>query len=803
MREFEKIPQRDFNETRAYCDHELAITVDGNGGVCEMSVIDCYEHEGTVYPDVIPLPILSRERGQYLGRPLYGPAIQIYTVTSDLRALPHRPTEQTISPWSLTGGDLEQNYSLMLDEGRLLWKLQCHAKEREKLLWCFQPCTLFCGKKDVYIEQHRGMDLTQGGDLYTPEEMANMADFPRVNGVANVTWQEEVFDLEKQVLFFRGRINYPFGEREYYLAVGGNAQLSYRTAKGMSMLCVNWEDRESITIGMALGKTRESAVASLRSGVNHFDSIRQAKVARAEKIERHALTVHTEKLPYASGFCQMSAQYLESLLVGKTTDGYIGVRAAAQKFGYFSLWDTIYPIRDLLWNGRSEEACRHIRYLLKLPMMENTPISSLHAIIEWNEVRAFCPDKSLEDLYPELLKMFRLAKRSTEPRYHLLKYTGNVGVDKPEELGLTEAFLAPEVNALWYMAARIVRNEALCQGDAETVEQADAIVAGIEKGYRKVFFAEDVGYLRAAADCNLQPAPYEVYQNSNTMGYDYPLGMYLMRNMVKPLAAYQSHQLWHPLGHVAVAFNSEVPCEMWKHVHMNHHNGHEMKLQRMAGNMTEVYRVLNEYLKVFDRWIVAQETNNYSRFAIHESQVCNWQTFSATANMEALRAAVAGIIKHRGGISYLPADDNEKVIVEAVPNLAGRMCITVEGTGAYGLMKADEDTIYGTLQLPSDVECEQLTILRTSELPEHPVLVYALDLPIRQVVAKETRLQFICDETAYAPICLLCKECPTITVNDLLVDTEWHENEKTVYIDRLWHSGDVIKVRLERRNEVE
>ncbi len=268
-----------------------------------------------------------------------------------------------------------------------------------------------------------------------------------------------------------------------------------------------------------------------------------------------------------------------------------------------------------------------------------------------------------------------------------------------------------------------------------------------------------------------------------------------MRDMVKPLAAYQSHQLWHPLGHRAVSIDSEVPCEMWKNVHMNQHNGHEMKLQRMAGNMSEVHRVMSEYLKVFDRWKVAQETNNYSRFAIAASQLCDWQAFSATANLEALRAAVAGIIRHRGGLNYLSVEDSEKIILKAVPNGEDRMDIVVEGIGAYAVLKADGKAISGTLQLPSDVMCGQLTVLRTNDLPEHPILGCALDLPVRQVVVKERQLQFICSDNAYTPVCLYSKNRPVVLVNGEPVIVEWHADNRSAWLDRLWHDGDVVTAR--------
>jgi hypothetical protein len=271
--------------------------------------------------------------------------------------------------------------------------------------------------------------------------------------------------------------------------------------------------------------------------------------------------------------------------------------------------------------------------------------------------------------------------------------------------------------------------------------------------------------------------------------------MYLMRDMVGHLAHYQSHQLWHPLGHRAVAFDSEMPVDWWKFVHMNQHNGHEMKVQRMADNMAEVYRVMGQTMQRFDRWKVAEETTNFSRYAIAAAQVCDWQTFAATGNMEALRAAVAGVMRHRGGLCYLPAQDDHDVTLAGVPMGDGTITVNVKGAGGFAALAVNGRAVAGSLQVPADVPSGDVAVTRTDELPTYPVLLTAIDLPIANVVAQGFTTACVCGDTAYTPMMWRAQTCPTVTVNGETVTGEW--DGRVLCVDRLWKTGDRVVVTVE------
>lgn len=788
-----QMKQEDLNEYRSFCRNELSAYIDNDGGIVDLDWIDCYYHNGTVFPDEKKLPIFSRSHTREGEYARYGAAMQLYTRERSGRVLLHRPTEPRFSLSYLQGADDEQSYEMLMDSGRVLWKLECDSNDRDAVLLCINRRYLFEGTLPTHKDHHRGVGTTQIGDHYEEAGVPLHVDLPWINGEVTITWTEDGFDDTNQVLLYHGIAEYPYGTVRYTLAFGADAPVKVEAAPGMTVLCVPWDKHECVRIGFALAHTDAEAITALRDGLSRYDELREAQLSEEVLRYAEANCVQSARLPFAETYGKATNAALDALLVGPMDGGRIGVRASAGNYGFFSLWDAIYPIRDFLWNGRWDDAARIITYLMKLPAIENTPIAALHLVTAWNEALAFLPMGAMEDLYPYVRKIFDFARRLTEPTYRLLMCKGNTGVDHADQMGLYGMFLSSDVNGLWYNACRAIRNEAIRRGDDEIAEQATEIIAGVEVGFRKVFFDESVGYLRVGANSDLTPAPIDVYHNSLTLGYDYPAGMYLMRDICDELAHYQSHELWHPLGHRAVAFDSAIPCDWWRYVHMNQHNGHEMKLQRSAGNMAEVYRVMEQVMARSDRWKNAEETTNFSRFGIHPEQVCDWQSFAATAQMEALRSAVAGVQRHRGGLCYLPADDDNVLTVSNVPLGNERITVTVTGSGAFAKLCCEGKTVEGTLQYPADLPIKDVTVCR-GEAPSHPVLLSSLDLPIQDVTVDGSAVRVTCAGTAFTPMMWYAPSKPQVTVNGVSIDCEWDKEKKCAYVDRLWQTGDRVTV---------
>lgn len=786
--------QEDLNEYRAFCRNEMGVYVDADGGIVEWSLIDCYHHhDGMVYPDEIKFPILSRDHASKQKYAAYGAAVQLYTREKTRRVLLHRPGDMTFSLSYLEGGDEAQSYKLLLDNDRLLWECECFSEEREDLLFCINRRFLFNGTVTTHKEQHQGARSTQEGDHFEEAGIPLPPSIPGLRGPVNVTWTEGEWCERERVLLIRGAAEYGYGTTSYVIACGMDAPTVREEAPGMTVLKATWEDRRAIRVGMALAHSDEEAIAALRDGLGNFETLRAARMEEEKINHANANAVATAALPFAEDYGKAAADYLESLLVGPMNGRRVGVRASAGKYGYFSLWDAIFPLRDFLWNGRYEDVAHALRYLFNVPAMENTPVPSVHLIAAWNEAMAFLPEGLLEDMYPNICRLFDFEVRLTEPRYGLLQCKGNTGVDHADQMGFHGLFLSADVNGLWYNAVCAVHNEALRHGDTERAKQAERIIKGMDEGFRKALFNEKVGYFHVGVNADFTPADFEIYHNTLTLGYDYAYGPYLMRGFANDLAHYQSHELWHPLGHRAVAFDSAIPCPWWRYVHMNQHNGHEMKLQRNADDMAEVYRVMGQVMARSDRWKNAEETTNFSRFAIHPDQVCDWQSFAATAQMEALRSAVAGLGRHRGGLYYMPATDKETVTVRNIPVGNERIAFTAAGDGSFGRLYCGDREIVGSLQVPADVCVADLRIERC-EQPAHPVLLSAVDLPVREVAVSGGTLSFVCDATVFSPITWYAPCAPTVYVGGEAAEVEWNAEAQRAYVARVWQAGQHVTV---------
>ena len=151
-----------------------------------------------------------------------------------------------------------------------------------------------------------------------------------------------------------------------------------------------------------------------------------------------------------------------------------------------------------------------------------------------------------------------------------------------------------------------------------------------------------------------------------------------------------------------------------------------------------------------------------------------------------------GILRHRGGISYLPAEDCGETQISNVPMGEGRISVAVAGAGKYGVLVADGREIPGTLQVPADVTCDALKVRRTEALPEHPVLMMALDMPVKQVAVQNNCLHFVCGRTASAPVCFLSDTTLSVSVNGSRLSVQYDPGSKQAWVDHCWREGDAV-----------
>ena len=315
--------------------------------------------------------------------------------------------------------------------------------------------------------------------------------------------------------------------------------------------------------------------------------------------------------------------------------------------------------------------------MVKYQWVETCPWITMQLIIAVNEYLAFADDRDfLDECMPYFKKYFEFNLRFVNQQNGLLATSMNCGVDCSEQVGLNGLFYASCLNGWWFSSLRVLENFARETDDIELAEKCFELSGLAEQNYCKAFFDEKAGYLRAALKEDGSIPSLNIFQNTHTLGMDYVQGPYLYRKIIDKLAAYQAEKLYHPMGHAAVAYDSEVPCEMWKSVHMNQHLGHECKTARMGGSSSEAQRVMQGYLNYFERYKCAVETFNLSGCDSDQVQLANWQAFSATGAAQGLICGVAGWQKHRGGWTWLPGDCSSSKI----NNLDGKN-FSVDGSG--------------------------------------------------------------------------------------------------------------------------
>lgn len=372
-------------------------------------------------------------------------------------------------------------------------------------------------------------------------------------------------------------------------------------------------------------------------------------------------------------------------------------------------------------------------------------------------------------------------------------------MDNPAEVGLTGLFYASCVNAWWYNACRTLENLALLIGDETIAARALSIIRKLEKSYTHYFYNEKVGYLRSAVDRNLRIPISEVFHNSCTIGLDYPYFRYLLRHELPRIGEYQAKKLYHPWGHTAVSFDSELPCEMWRSVHMNQHLGHETKLARLSGDTTEGFRIMERYLEKFDQYKNAIETFNYDGCSDDVVQCADWQAFSATGAYHAIYQGLAGIAWHRGGLHYLASKDNHEIIIKGFRFNNQVWNLHFHGSGKYvRTFMVNGQKIKGSLQIPVGFsegnECNW--VVERSEIPfDRPTLLQADDAQITVLESAHDLLVLQIKNAVHASSMFYTPNMPEVSVNGKTVVCEYERESNIMWFDHHFQADDLVKIR--------
>ncbi|MBQ6474111.1 MAG: hypothetical protein IJJ33_19135 [Victivallales bacterium] len=765
---------------RAFCAGVLSCCIDRFGGIESVGLLDTVVRNAQPLFARRPIQLFSRA-GTSGGRPFIYPALRALREYPDGGVRPFVPEYPSIHPSAVVSGEYEfvmtpLGFSLRLRDGAAVPRSFVLAVSKAH----YYAQTLL---KDANYNQ------LAHEDVWLPPELRG-SDFnpalPFHDAPVEIT--RHAPEVRDNALVFRLRLKTVEFDRELFFAI--TASLPFCVSEDRNQWVLRTEMVQERTICFGVGYGAEAGVAVMRA--------REAVGKHAERLaahissERfaHAVQADIPALPEAARFLAIAPRYQESLTLEAGEHG-IGIRAAANKYGFFPIWDHIYPIRDFLLAGRPEVARRAFTYMLDYPHWDTNPFVMMHLAIALDEYLAFQPGDTalLNDFLPAFRKAFTFAETLANPETGLILYGIDTAVDVMQELGLPRLFHAACVNGWWYDSCCVLANFAGECGDAAFAESALAWQKRIETHYEEIFFDAEAGALRAAVGSHGERTVPEVFLHTKSLAMDYVHGWWLFRRFRERQADFLMKRLWHTLGLTAVAYDSEAPAIYLKGTRMNQHLGHCCKLLRMAGRMDGVCHLLDGYLYAFAKYQNAIETFNYSYCNGNQCQNADWQAFSATAAQQAIVQGAIGLAWHRGGLCYLPVDGAASCSLHNL-HFAERIYeleVTGEGSGVAEFT-INGHPIIGTMQLPADSLPPKGTKVQLSVRLGKPqaglVLLWALDLPVGQVETTHRSLCFtaLADRQTFLEI--LAPVRPELRVDGALAPLAWCDEAK-----RAWWSG--------------
>ena len=791
----------------AFTDGELSLTVERNGGINSLGVLDVLEWGGKLYPDRSMTPPILRREGGFCGkRPLLGPGLQFLSTHRLVdgrrgRHLLHFPERMELYPCGFRsfseryGGRLE--YDLCVDGRSLLLRFRNDFPGRDQLVVVLNRDHLVSGEIHSYKNQITGdmvPSFLQSGD-YDP-------NYPFFDSrSAQLEWGELVYDPELEALRLEGSMSFSYGDKGVAVLLGGTRPGVLSANKHRSFLAFPWDAAaapDEMGVYLVVAETLAEGRKRLEQLRASAGEIMATKISRAREYATAAPEVRVESLPLAEQYARTFPAFERSLILAET-DQEACIRAAAHKYGYFAMWDHISPVKAFLAFGDFARAQRLLRYMIDLPHTERSYWIAVQMIPAVEEALALSGDEGfLREVYPGLRRYFESLARGADATTGMICLDCSSGVDDPKEIGISGPIWPSCVNGWWYNACRALENLAWRLGDSATAQQAAAQGAVVAAHYPGVFFDPERGYLHAVIDpCTGRGTG--VFQNVSTLGMDYPYGEYLLRDVIRPIAEYQAYALCHPAGRSAVAYD-DAADEMWHHVLMFQHLGHEAKTARAGGRAEEALRIAANYLGLFDRYKVGIETQNLSGSDGNASQQANWQAFGAEAEYIAILSGVIGLQWDTGGLVYVPGDLRGEMSVRGFRRGGTTWDVTMSGAGpGASRFAVDGEALAGTLRVPVAYLLGEgrhtLEIERSAAAWDRPTLLNAVPLAVGGLNSTAEELSFRAESPAHASLKLYCPAPPEVELDGQPLPCAWDPATGIAWCDAFFPAGGQVRIR--------
>lgn len=772
--------------------------VDRFGGVESVQLLDIRELGGKCYPERRPWRIFSRT-GHVLNRPLIYPAIRYLREQEDGSIRVFAPEYPDIHASAV----LSPEYDMLMGEDGFAHRLRDSLSGERRAFLCA------ISKPHWYEHREAMSNYNQLAHEWLPAAFRSEGFDecqPIRDGKVELLREAPAFDAGSNSLGFRLTARGEDFEKELHVVFTSDVKLGYSEDVNQWLLRSDFLLQREGRFACGIGPDRSSALANAQEMLRDMQTGIDAQIHPGRFPSMPEISI--EDMPLATEFSRVFPYYQSALCLAET-ETEMCIRAAFSKFGFFAIWDHIYPIRDFLVAGEWHKARKALRYMMDFPHTETNPFVLSHLTIALNEYLAFTGDLALlHEGYASLKKAFAFAQTLLDQDTGLLRYAIDTAVDVMPELGLDGLFYASCVNGWWYDCCCCLVNFAMIECDSAFETTVKEIERKISASYEEVFYDEKSGWLKAAVGEDRKQMNCDVFLQNKTLAADYAHGAWILRHIRKNMASYLMKHLHHPMGVSAVAFDSQVPAIYLKGTRMNQHIGHSCKMLRQANRMDGVEHLLSNYLYVYGRTQNAVETFNYSFCLGNQTQLADWQAFSATAAMQAIIQGRIGLAWHRGGLHFVPAADDKECAIRNFHFRDKIYDLSITGQGGFiGGMSFNGREITGTAQLPADLprqERNSWQVERTANEPPYPVLLWMIDIPIIQVSASAGHLIFKTASGGFAKMECFVPGNPILTINGKKVEYEYDEKEKSLWFTGDVNEGDVFEINLrEKMTEVE
>ena len=456
------------NEYRAFCCGPLSLCVERFGGINSISLLDVREFAGKLYPDRFPVPWMRRRGGATMGRPLYSPAIQFFHGYRN-----YVPVNAELRPFGFNS----EEYSLALTEKSAAFRFARYPGE--KLVMTLSRFHMFEGEVPALKNQ---LAVIASNIQWLPDELRGEGfDAAKPFPEKDMVISRRSPRVDNGQIVFEAECRYLDHVKKQFWVVRSDSGLDHfsEIPNGWEAVYDSAESEINLTFGFgsSLAEAQQNAERSFRQNLEE-----------REKNCAPALDLQIDHLDSASDFFRQFPGYQRHLLLAET-NREICIRAAADKFGFFALWDHVYPARDFLLTGEPERTRKAIRYMLNYPWVETCSWITMQLILLTDEYLAYTSDRNfLDECMDHFERYFTFSSRFANPETGLLATSQNVGVDCSAEVKLTGMFYASCLNGWWYDSLRVLENFARETGRTELAEKALNLSRKVESNYEAAFF---------------------------------------------------------------------------------------------------------------------------------------------------------------------------------------------------------------------------------------------------------------------------------------------------------------------------